>query len=283
MSHKTWTTGLLAAVLIATSSLAGCGDGSREERAERYTSPTVQGAAQRINLEAVEKAFWSSKGNDLNTWMGNFEQRVNEIYDGNEIVALDATRQKDLLKVTGYIENNDKPGFNGDDKLFAIEQTGPAANSNVPVRMTGSGDAVYYEGPRVVDNSGSSFLTGMLMGAMIGNALSGGYHTPHSRYNTLSNSRSKYRSTSAYKVQRDANKSFGSRFKPQGATGTTSSRSFNSTTKTNANTSTNKSRSWNNSRPAAKSNSGSSGSSWGSRRSSGSSGSSRRSFGGRRR
>src|ERR1700730_9333541 len=131
---KNWQVCALTMVLIAGTALAGCS--SAPQNHERYVSPTIQGESQQINLDAVKQAFWDTKGKDFNTWMGAFEKRVNEIYDGKEVVSIDATRDDGKLKVTGYINKANKEGFQpGDDKLFTIEQTGDAANNEMPFRV----------------------------------------------------------------------------------------------------------------------------------------------------
>lgn len=309
---KQWQCALMAAMFVLTPGLAGCGD-DREERAEqRYTSANVQGQKAKINLEAVQKAFWSSQGNDFNTWMGAFEQRVNEIYDGPDMVAIDAARNSQLLTVTGFIDKNQEPGFQGgDEKLFAIEQTGSGSGSQVPYRMSGAYGDTYYQGHHTV--SDNSFLYGLLIGGAVGH-FSGRYYTPRTRYVYLRDHRTTFRKSASYEAQRKANTTFGSRYKVTGVnkklessrkfgtstTGTEKKRSWTgkgseptaggTTTKTNATTSTGSS--WSGKRrttagtttsttpKSATTTSGSSGSSWSGRRSSSSS-SSGSSYGGR--
>ncbi len=98
---KVWQCAFLSVLIAGSVTLAGCS--SHSERVDHYVSPQVTGEAQKINLEEVQKAFWDSKGTDFNTWMAAFEKRVNEIYDGKEVVSIDATRKDGKLVVTGYI------------------------------------------------------------------------------------------------------------------------------------------------------------------------------------
>jgi hypothetical protein len=100
----------LGAVVIASSIgfLSGCGSSSVKEH---YVSPQVQGETAKINLDEVQKAFWDTRGSDLNTWMAAFEKRVNEIYEGKEVISIDATREKGHLVVTGYFDTQKKQGF----------------------------------------------------------------------------------------------------------------------------------------------------------------------------
>jgi hypothetical protein len=250
---------------------------------ERYVSPHVEGEAAKINLDAVQKAFWETKGGDLNTWMGNFEKRVNEIYDGKEIVSIDATRQNGHLVVTGYIDSQKKQGYvTGDEKLFTIEQTGDAVNNQMPYRVSGQNGQVYYEGQHsILDNP---FFQALLISHMM-SGWGGHYYTPYDRYGMLDGYRTTYRQSPSYGQQEALNRDFATRFKTKAfGGGLQSSTGFgNSSFSSNAGV---KNRSWGTSSVSGSGNSSSS--SWGGRRSSssfGSYGSSSfsRGWGGRRR
>ena len=87
---KQWHTGFMVGLVALVMVLGGC---SRESTpTEHYVSPQIKGETQRINLDSVQKAFWDSKGKDLNSWMSAFEKRVNEIYDGKEIISIDSRK-----------------------------------------------------------------------------------------------------------------------------------------------------------------------------------------------
>jgi hypothetical protein len=273
---------LVAAVGAVETGLSGCSFGGPSEH---YVSPKVEGASARINLDAVQKAFWESKGSDLNSWMSAFEKRVNEIYEGKEIVSIDATRQNGKLLVTGYVDTQKKEGFvPGDDKLFSIEQTGEAANNEMPYRLSGQDGQTYYEGRHsILDNP---FLQALLISHLMG-GWGGRYYTPPGRMVVLDNYRSTYRQTPNYMQQTASNSDFATRFKSKavggGLQGTNKfgNSSFSSTSGA-AN------RAWGGATPSATSNTAGSSSIWGGRRSSSSFGSFRgssfgRGWGGRRR
>lgn len=272
---KQWQCGLFAAMILVSPGLAGCGD-NREEQGERYVSSNVQGQSARINLEAVKQAFWSTQGQDFNSWMGGFEQRVNEIYDGSEMVAIDAARKTNMLAVTGFIDKNNQPGYQaGDEKLFAIEQTGRGTNDQVPYRMSGAHGDTYYQGHQSV--LGNPFLQGLLIGGAVGH-FSGRYYTPRTRYVALRDHRTSFRSSASYEAQRKANTTFSSRYKLKGDGKTLeSSRKFGNST-----TGTDKKRSWSGKRTeptgagttATTNTTKNTGSSWSGKRSSGSNASS---------
>jgi hypothetical protein len=262
-----------------------------------------------IDVAAVEKAFWETKAADFQTWMGQFETRVNEIYDGG-VVSLDARRTpQNLLAVSGYLDRNNQPGFqpDGDAKLFAIEQTDQARNDQMPYRVGGYDGQYYHRSHSLLDNP---FVQMMVVGSLLNRP----YYTPWDRIGSLRHHQTTYRQTPVYQQASQARKrlfgttrsqrSFGSA--PSGSGG--SIRSWfgrhRSTAHTGASSgwggsrrstsASTPSRSWFGglSSRSSTSSSASSSSSWGGRRStggfswggrSGSSGSSRRSWGSSRR
>lgn len=217
-----WKNGLFAVFCAAIVLVQGCAQAPENKVVERYVSPEVQGESQKINLDEVQKAFWDTKANDFKSWMAAFEKRVNEIYEGNEIVAVDATREKDRLKVTGYVENKKEPGFQeGEEKLFTVEQTGDVVNNEVPYRVATGQGHTYYEGHRsILDNP----IVQMLFLSHMMGAWGGRYYTPYSSYDTLRNSRTNYRNTPDFSKQQTANRDFTSRFKNKLAGGGLESR-----------------------------------------------------------
>jgi hypothetical protein len=225
---KGWQAGAITAVATLGLVLGGCS--SQSSRVEHYVSPQaqVQGESQKINLEEVQKAFWDSKSGsakDFNTWMAAFEKRVNEIYDGKEVVSVDATRKEGKLVVVGYIDQKKQPGFvDGDEKLFTIEQTGDAVNNEMPYRVSGYDNRPYYEGHRsILDNP---FLQMMLISHFMGGGWGGRYYTPYSQVGILGGYRDTYRATPQYAQQQASNQGFFSRFKKNSAGGLQSTKGF---------------------------------------------------------
>lgn len=217
----------LVATLLAVSLYAG-GCGSRStSNVEHYVSPQIEGASARINLEEVQKAFWETQGKDFNTWMAAFEKRVNEVYDGKDVVSIDATKKDGHLVVTGYINSQKKEGYQpGDEKLFAIEQTGDALNNEMPYRVTQQDGGVYYQGHHsILDNP---ILQMMLISHMMG-GWGGRYYTPYDRVVVLDRYRDSYRATPQYTAQQASNSGFFSRFKQKNGGGLQSTNSFGST------------------------------------------------------
>lgn len=206
--------GLMVALLAISISLGGCSSHSNRVEHYRSRSAQVEGESAKINLDEVQKAFWESKGKDskdFDGWMQNFEKRVNEIYDGNDVVSIDATRENGKLVVTGYIDKLKQEGYKpGDEKLFSIEQTGDPVNNEVPYTVnTGYGTPYYVGHHSLLD---SPIVQYMLLSHMMG-GWGGRYYTPYPRISVLGGYRDTFRSSPTYSSQRASNNDFMSRFK----------------------------------------------------------------------
>lgn len=273
--HLNW---IASGLVLTTLALTGCAPEAPREEAnsgeEVYTSPVVQGQANAINLEEVEKAFWNSKGADFNSWMTAFETRVNEIYEGEGIVSIDARRQQDRLVVKGFIDKNEQTGLQaGEATLFTVEQTGKAANNEVPYRVADGQGQVYHEGNQSLMSN--PFLQAFLMAGMIGWV--GSYFTPRPRIALLSNHRSAYRATPNYQRQVATNRDFRTRFAQRTGGGVTSNSRFNRrNTTAQQKPGTQPRRTWNTGGSQSRD-------AWGGRRAGGGGAAPRRSWGGRRR
>lgn len=279
---RIWRTAQTMALGVCLIAVTGC---SMSTRTERYVSPHIEGESQRINLDEVQKAFWESRGKDFNSWMGAFEKRVNEIYEGKDVVSLDATRKEGRLVVTGYIDSQKKEGFvPGDEKLFSIEQTGEAVDNEMPYRVSGQDGRTYYEGHHsILDNP---FLQMMILSHMM-SGWGGRYYTPYGRTVILQDHRNTYRNSPGWGQQQSMNRQFDTRFKSKAfGDGFESRRKFGTSSFSSDSGQTR--RTWGGFGQSSSSSGESSSSLWGGRRSSGSgffSGfrSSGRGWGGRRR
>ncbi len=252
----------IACVAVITC-LSGCS--TAPNHTQHYVSGAIQGESQKINLDEVQKAFFETKGTDFNGQMAAFEKRVNEIYDGQGVVALDATRDNDRLKVTGFISKANKPGLQpGDDVLFTIQQTGDVVDHNMPYSVSGNDGRPYYQGSRSILDS--PFVQFMVLSHLMGGGGWGGrYYTPYSSYGGLLGYRNTWRQTPQFAQQQAANTSFFSRFKANPMGGVQSATKFGGGNFTTPGGSAN--RSWGS--PSPTSASPSSGLGWGGRRPSG--------------
>lgn len=243
-----------------------------EQRSERYVSSQVQGEEQKINLEEVQKAFWDTKASDFQSWMTAFEKRVNEIYEGKEVVSIDANRKTGKLEVIGFIDDKKEPGYqNGEEKLFSIEQTGDVSNDQLPYRVSGTSGVPYYEGHHSI--LGSPIVQMLVLSHMM-NSWGGRYYTPYSQSVILRDHRDTFRTSPSFDTQKATNQGFTSRFKEKFGGGFASKKGFSSGSFSSDSSSSK--RSW----TSGSSSSGTSSSKWGF----GSSSSSGKSFswGGRR-
>lgn len=269
----------LSVLTVCTVGLSLTACGVSEQRSERYVSSQVQGEEQKINLEEVQKAFWDTKAADFSSWMTAFEKRVNEIYEGKEVVSIDANRKTGKLEVIGFIDDKKEPGFQkGEEKLFSIEQTGDVTNDQLPYRVSGTSGVPYYEGHHSI--LGNPIVQMLVLSHMM-NSWGGRYSTPYNQTVILRDHRDTFRTSPTFSTQKATNQSFTSRFKEKFGGGFASKKGFGSSGFSSETGSTK--RTWN-SGSSSSSSSGwgtSSGSgksfSWGGRRSGG------RSWGGRRR
>jgi hypothetical protein len=253
--------------------LSSCAPSMREERKEHYVSSQVEGDKAKINLDEVQKAFWDTQGKDFNAWMGAFEKRVNEIYDKDDVVSIDATRKTGKLEITGFIDDKKEAGFQpGEEKLFTIEQTGDVTDNNLPYKVAGHDGRPYYEGNHSI--LGNPIVQMLVLSSLM-NSWGGRYHTPYERVVVIRDHRDSFRNSPAYSAQRSTNQDFNTRFKQRSGGGFASSKGFGGSSVSSESPSK---RSWGSSPSQSKP---SFGGGWGGRRSSGFGSS--RSWGGRRR
>ncbi len=266
--------------------LGGCSP-SRSARSEHYTSANVQGDDEKINLDAVHQAFFETSGKSFAEWMPNFEKRVNEIYQGDDIVSIDADKADGMVRVAGYLDKDGQQGLGGgDEKLFELKQTAPADDKGFQYSMSGQGGQPYYNGypppayhHGILDNP---FVQMFVLSQLLRPGFS--YFTPPGQHTVLRDYRTSYRQTPRFRTQTSQNKGFFGKMFSKKSERLKSSRGFGDGTGGGAGGS--RKRSWfgssgsNDSRWSGRRSSG-----WGSSsgRSSSWGGSSRRSWGGRRR
>lgn len=184
---------LAGVVVVAGPVAAACSAGpSYEDWA------ATDGAAGRINLDEVQKAFKESNS------VTEFEKRVNEVYEGDGIVLIRSQQTDGALVLEGYEDLNKNGTIDeaGDDQLFSITKEGEQNE------MRGHGANSYYN---------SSFGGGnFLFTYLLLSSFSRGpyfYSTPSSRIGTIRSDRTRYRNSSGYRTQVSRNSSYFSRQK----------------------------------------------------------------------
>lgn len=149
----------------------------------------------KIDLKSVEEALWTTKGKDekdFEGWMKRFEDEVNAIYFATlkrqkpnadpttllpKPVRVDPKRNNDLLTLYGYIDENNKPGYqNGEDKLiFAFQQTKPYNKDTRQLAYSlRDGSGYYYRQPDYAYSASAGmtpFFVGFFLYPMIWHAV----------------------------------------------------------------------------------------------------------------
>lgn len=158
-----------------------------------------------INVEAVEKALKEIQVDDQQEWLETFEKRVNEIYEGDEVVFVASRMEGDKLKITGYVEKDGQEGFQPEDEeIFSIVQTAPADEKSTEAVIrsyTANGSPVEHH---------TSILGTMFQYWLINKLISPNhaYHTPRNSLAGLSSVRDSYRRTPAWQEQRRLNHAY---------------------------------------------------------------------------
>ena len=98
-------------MVVGSPLLAACSSGPSYD-----TWAATDGAAGRINLDDVQEAFKDSKS------ATDFEERVNEIYEGDGIILIRALQDGDRLTLEGWEDLNGSNEIEDsrDDLLFTI-------------------------------------------------------------------------------------------------------------------------------------------------------------------
>jgi hypothetical protein len=165
----------LAAVL-AIAAVTGC-RGEEPKRTERWV--TTENTKVSIDWDAVNKAYREAEGPE------DFERRVNEIYQGDEVVSV-AVRDEGakVQVVTGFFDRNENGAVDATESIFTIKrEIGDDKSGNYQIQ--GQGMYAGYHSPML------QIASGMLLGSMLANAFSprpiyyGGYTTPGPRREAL--------------------------------------------------------------------------------------------------
>jgi hypothetical protein len=180
----------------------GGGDKSADDPGQVWVES--DGANGLINLDDVQQAYrdaYSAEGFNVET----FEKRVNEIFEGDNVVLVEVQRDGDNAMISGWEDLNGDKALDqaADDKLFTITQE---LKDGGTYTTQGHGANGYYHS----SNPFGGFFTGLLIGNLLSGGFGNRYVTPSARYDDLSASRSAYRNSSGYSAQQARNASFGS-------------------------------------------------------------------------
>ncbi len=187
---------IAATGIIAGGSLLSLGACSNRNKQWAETS----GKAGQINMEAVEKAMQKSEN------VSEFEKRVNEIYQGEEMVLIEVKNQGREQLVSGYADLNDNSEIDStDEHLFTFRKWYEGEQSRYSMR--GYGVNSYYHHRY---SPGTNLLTTYLLWSALSRHRSPTYiyRTPARDVGILRNARSSYRTTPGYRNQVNTNRQF---------------------------------------------------------------------------
>ena len=182
----------LGGIVAAAPLIAACGTGpSYEDWA------ATDGAAGRINLDAIQQAFKDSKS------ATDFEDRVNEIYEGDGLVLVRASQDGGGLTLEGWEDLNGNYEIDDmtDDQLFSIVK-----DDKDEYDMRGYHGNGYYNSHF---GAGDFLFTYMLISAISPRGYY--YNTPVGSGPGMRNQRTTYRQSSNYNGQVQRNNSYSSK------------------------------------------------------------------------
>ena len=145
-------TKLLAAALAALIGAApGCE--SRQDRVERWA--TTENTNVKIDWDKVNEAYKQASGPE------DLEKRINEIYEGDEVISIAVHDQGDKTQVvTGFFDKNSNGSVDDGEKVFTIKRE-PTGDNAAQYQTIGYGPYYGYHSPFV------SIASGMLLGSMM--------------------------------------------------------------------------------------------------------------------
>jgi hypothetical protein len=205
---------LVATVLALAVPIVGCGS-SQSEVVEPWPETTNAGGSEsptaKIDFEAISQAYKEANSPE------DFEQRVNEIYQGDEIVSIAVEDQNDQTQlVTGFIDKNGNGTVDEGEKIFTINRTPTGSGEQQTAQSVttgytydvGVGYVPYYTSPYYPLVWG----TGLAVGAMAAMAWRGAAYAPYryatsaARVGALSMYRGNYRAANPQRFNNAANR-----------------------------------------------------------------------------
>ncbi|MCA9688461.1 MAG: hypothetical protein R3A51_06215 [Nannocystaceae bacterium] len=194
----------LAVMFAFTAPVAACGGGG--DGNDRWV--TTENTNVDIDWDQVAEAYKKAEGPE------DFEQKVNEIYSGDEVISVDVhDKDEKTQEVTGFFDKNTNGTIDEGEKIFVInrEITGEETGQ---MHIQGYGHYAHYRSP-MWDIAG-----GMVLGSMISRAFMPGYTpvyttryvTSPTRVSSLATHRNSYRAANPSKFPKSqSGRSYGSK------------------------------------------------------------------------
>lgn len=183
MINKTRVLAAFLGLSLVTGGVAGC---SSDDKKDRWA--TTENTNVKIDWDKVNEAYKLAEGPE------DLEKRINEIYEGDEIISVSVQDKDDKTQVvTGFFDKNKDGKVDEAEKVFTIKRE--LAGTEAKYQTQGHGHYGYYHSPMY------SLASGMLMGAMMTSMFMPtyvpmyrtAYTTSASRASAISSSRSSYR------------------------------------------------------------------------------------------
>lgn len=191
---------VLVAVPLALVSVGckrpGAAERERSERTERW--PTTEKNSSAIDWDKLNEAYKLAESPE------DLERRVNEIYEGSEVVSISvADLDAKTQLVTGFFDHNTNGKVEESEKIFTIRRE-LEGDGTGHYQTAGFGPYYGYHSPLL------GIASGMLMGSMMARTFTPGYGpmygqpytTPESRVADIRQTRSSYRAANPSQFQK---------------------------------------------------------------------------------
>jgi hypothetical protein len=185
MINKSKVLATFLGIALATGGVAGCS--SDEESTERWA--TTENTNVKIDWDKVNEAYKEASGPE------DFERRINEIYEGDEIISVSIKDEDDKSQVvTGFFDKNNDGKVDEEEKIFTIKRE--ISNGEAKYQTSGHGPHYgYYHSPFY--GMASGMLMGMAISSMLSPTYVGVYSTAYTtspdRRSAISSQRTSYR------------------------------------------------------------------------------------------
>jgi hypothetical protein len=176
-------TRLLATVLALAVPLATTACAPDMEKTERWA--TTENTNVKINWDKVNQAYKDANGPE------DLEKRINEIYEGKEIISISVKDESDKTQVvTGFFDKNTSGAVDEGEQIFTIKRE--PTPEGAQYQTQGHGAYAGYHSPFFGVASG--MMMGMMMSSMfMPTYMPMAYTTNAARVGALQSSRSAYR------------------------------------------------------------------------------------------
>jgi hypothetical protein len=191
-------TKVLAAFLGITLVTGGLGVGCSSDKEETERWATTENTNVKIDWDKVNEAYKLAEGPE------DLEKRINEIYEGDEVISVSVKDEDDKTQVvTGFFDKNTDGKADDAEKIFTIKRE--LSGGEAKYQTHGYGPHYgYYTSPFF------GIASGMLMGAMLSSmfmpsyapAYRTAYTTSPSRASQISSQRSAYRAANPQRFSR---------------------------------------------------------------------------------